>query len=103
MPNQKALSVTWTSQSLFNTISIKNYLLTKFTHREVDRFFILLETFEAAVLHFPNLYPETKKKTKIRRAVLSKQLSIYYRISNNNIQVLAVLDNRCDSSWINDK
>jgi len=96
MPESVKLKIRWTSQSLFQASLIKQYLLRKFSQVEVDNFYILLSTFEKAVVVFPKLYPETKNKIKIRRAVLSKELSVFYRIYKSQIDVLAVLDNRSD-------
>jgi len=60
-----------------------------------------LKTFEKAISLFPELYPLTRKKSKIRRAVLNKNLSVFYRKNKNKIEVLAVLDNRLDlSKWL---
>ena len=101
MPELKIKQVVYTNTSLKNATAIKKYLLHKFTQKEVDHFFSLLQSFEAAVVPFPKLYPTTNKKKNIRRAVLSKALSVFYRIENSTIEVLAILDNRCDlEEWI---
>ena len=96
MPESVKLNLRWTSQSLFHATLIKKYLLKKFTQTEVDNFYVLLSSFEEAVVLFPKLYPETKKKLKIRRAILSRELSVFYKISKAQIDVLPVLDNRCE-------
>lgn len=101
MPNSKAVSVFWTDRALENAISIKAYLCEEFSDKEVANFFSLLESFEIAIGAFPELYPVSILKRGIRRAVLSKVLSVFYRIHKNNIEVLAILDNRCDlSEWL---
>lgn len=102
MPNSSKLKVVWTSASLFHSTRIKKYLLKEFSEKEVNHFYALLSSFEEMISLFPKLYPETKKKNKIRRAVLSKELSVFYAIKQKQIYVLAVLDNRCDlSDFIN--
>jgi plasmid stabilization system protein ParE len=64
-------------------------------------FFSLLESFEIAVCAYPELYPGSGIKKNIRRAVLSKVLSAFYRIHKGKIEVLAILDNRCDiGNWL---
>ncbi|MCG3166831.1 MAG: hypothetical protein POELPBGB_02614 [Bacteroidia bacterium] len=98
MPDKKPLPVLWTNSSLDNARSIKKYLLHKFTQKEVNVFFALLIAFEKAVSLFPKLYPVSSQQRQIRRAVLSKELSAFYKISKNGIHVLALIDNRCDSS-----
>ncbi len=95
MPKPIKLEVFWTSKSLYQASLIKNYLKENFSQKEIDQFYLLLSSFAEAVSLFPKLYPETKK-LKIRRAVLSKELFVFYRISKVNIEVIAVLDNRCN-------
>ncbi len=56
----------------------------------------MLETFERVVSVFPELYPKSVKGENIHRAVLSKQLSVFYTILNNEISVIAMTDNRMD-------
>ena len=57
--------------------------------------------FEIAVCAFPSLYPYSAVKKSLRRAVLSNVLSVYYRIHKGKIEVIAILDNRCDAEkWI---
>lgn len=98
MPEHIPIKVRWTSNSLENASAIKKYLSENFSQKEIDSFYLLLSSFENAISAFPNLYPETKKNSHIRRAVLSKVLSSFYRIKKTDIEVLAVLDNRCDLS-----
>ena len=64
------LEVFWTANALENTRSIKEYLKEIFSTKEIEAFFILLQSFEEAISVFPELYPLSKKKS--RRAVLSK-------------------------------
>ncbi len=65
----------------------------------MEAFFTLLQFFEEAISAFPELYPSSNKN--IRRAVLSKQVSIFYRVHKNRIEILSVLDNRSDlKDWL---
>jgi plasmid stabilization system protein ParE len=101
MPEHKKLPVLWTYQALKNASSVKTYLKENFSLREMNNFFSLLSTFESAVTRFPKLYPQTNKKAKIRRAVLIREVSAFYRIYGTRIEVLAILDNRFDlSKWL---
>jgi len=101
MSEKKKLTVLWTFQALKNASSIKVYLEENFSGKEIQKFFSILSAFESAITTFPKLYPQTNKKAKIRRAVLSREFSAFYRIIHNRIEVLAILDNRCDlSKWL---
>lgn len=73
---------------------IRRYLLNKFTQREVDNFFELIKDFEAVVIDHPELFVKSSLNTNAHRAVLSKKLSVFYKVSKKRIFVAAVLDNR---------
>lgn len=101
MPDSKVASINWTNRSLQNAISVKRYLLLNFSEKEVESFFALLNSFEIAVRAFPKLYPLSSSKKGIRRAVLSKVVSVFYRVKSNNVEVLAIIDNRTDlKEWM---
>ena len=101
MPDKKVSIVKWTENSLKNAIAIKNYLKENFSEKEIDYFYSLLFNFEEVISYFPELYPQINKKYKIRRAVLSKEVSLFYTTELRMIRVLAIIDNRCDiSKWL---
>lgn len=91
-----ALKVEWTKRSLGNAKKIQAYLLGKFTEKEVQNFENLLEDFERTVSIFPQLYPQSEKYPKLRRAVLHKFTSVFYSIHENKIVIVAMQDNRQD-------
>lgn len=91
MAKELIYKVQYTNRSIKDALAIKNYLLYKFTDKEVDNFYHMLGVFESLVLKFPHLYPQSHGSTNIRRAVLSKQLSVFYI---DTIKIIAILDNR---------
>ena len=92
--------IKYTQRSHKDADTIKAYLLYKFTQREVDNFYGLLTSFEKAVIIFPESFPIAVPGKNIRRAVLSKQLSVFYRIRNKRISIIAILDNRMNpTKW----
>ncbi len=97
MAEKKRLIVEYSAQSLDNAIEIATYLRNNFTQKEIDDFYRSLSDFEKTVSLFPTLYPKSPKM-KVRRAVLSKFLSVYYMIRKNKIAIVAILDNRWDEN-----
>jgi len=94
------LFVDWTNRAVSDSLAIKKYLQKEFSQKEIDHFYKLLESFERIIISFPKLYPQSIKNKKVRRAVLSKQLSVFYKLAKDHIIVLAVLDNRVGySKW----
>ena len=94
MPEKQYEYVYWTDRSISNSSDIKQYLLRDFSQKEVNNFYTLLESFEKIILLFPKLYPKSLKNKNVHRAVLSKQLSVFYILKKDHIVVVAVLDNR---------
>ena len=94
---EKRLVVEYSTQSLNNATEIVAYLRRQFTQKEVDNFYQALTDFEGIICLYPTLYSESRK-TKIRRAVLNKVLSVYYSIKKNKINIVAILNNRWDES-----
>ncbi|MCK0192521.1 type II toxin-antitoxin system RelE/ParE family toxin [Arenibacter sp. F20364] len=86
--------VEWTKRSLLNAIAIKNYLIQKFTVKEVVKFERLLWQFELTVSNFPTLYPESKSQKLLRRAVIHKNTTVYYIFNKDKVTVVAMKDNR---------
>ncbi len=100
MPDSQKLPIFYTNRAVSGLIAIKAYLLEHFTQREVDRFYTMLQSFEKVVSIFPDLYQISAKSNKVHRAVLSKQLSVFYRASESRVTVIAIMDNRMDySNW----
>ncbi|MEQ9580873.1 MAG: type II toxin-antitoxin system RelE/ParE family toxin [Arenibacter sp.] len=90
----KPYRVEWTKRSLINAIAIKNYLIQKFTVKEVVKFERLLRQFELTVSNFPTLYPESKSQKLLRRAVIHKNTTVYYIFNKGKVTGVAMKDNR---------
>ena len=63
----------------------------------------LLDGFEKTVTQFPEAFPVFKNHKTIRKAVLNRNLSVYYRIELDIIEIIAVLDNRQDPGFTSKK
>jgi hypothetical protein len=97
MAEKRKFVVEYSSQSLKNATEIISYLQRKFSQKEIDNFYKTLNDFENIIHLFPTLYAESKK-VKIRKAVLSKVLSVYYKLMKNKVVIIAILDNRWEES-----
>ena len=97
MAEKRKLIVEYSKQSLENAKEIVAYLRRKFTEKEVNNFYQALTDFEKIISVYPTLYSESQKKM-IRRAVLSKVLSVYYSIKKNKISIISIFDNRWDET-----
>ena len=92
----KPYELEWTKRSLQNAVAIRNYLLVKFTKKEVSKFEGLLRQFELTVSNFPTLYPESQRQKNLRRAVIHKNTTVYYIFDKDKVTLIAMKDNRQD-------
>jgi len=46
------------------------------------------------IAEFPQMYPRSNNRPTLRKAVITKQTSLIYRIKRSEIQILHVWDNR---------
>jgi len=95
MTEKKRFTVSYSKQALNSATDIVVYLRNKFSAKEVDAFYHKLEDFEKIVSLYPLLYTKSDR-TIIRRAVLSKVLTVYYILSDDKISIVDIHDNRWD-------
>ncbi len=88
------MEIKWTVKAEEDYILILDYLLYKFTIKEVQKFVNKTNDTLLLISKTPLMYPKTRKKN-IHRCVLVKQVNLYYRVTNNNqIELLTFWDNR---------
>ena len=84
----------WSDESLNNLNSIVGYLELNWTEKEIKKFLNHLDKRIQLISSNPLIFPSTEKNRNIHKSVLSKQTSIFYRVSNNQIEILSIFDNR---------
>lgn len=75
---------------------IVEYLDTTWGTRVKDEFLNEINHCIELISKEPNLFPLFKDFPDVRRCVISSYNSLFYRIKNAQIQVLAIWDNRMD-------
>lgn len=90
---ENAYEIAWTDLALEELENTVNYLEEEFSEKEVDRLGEEIERILLIISKNPNIFP-LSKKTNSRKAVILKFNSMYYRISNNEIQILSFFSNR---------
>ena len=99
MKPEPPMVVLWEVQTTDQINHISAYLRNRFSQREVAHFHAMLQDFEQKVASFPDMFPATKRSRLVHRAVLSKELSIYYYMAAGRIHVFEVIDNRQDQPY----
>jgi plasmid stabilization system protein ParE len=84
----------WSDEALSNLKGIIDYLENRWTKREIRKFAQLLDKQLKLIEFNPYLFAESSKSNGLRKSVLSKQTTIYYRIKNFEIRIITLFDNR---------
>jgi len=95
--------IIWTDEALTNLADIIDYLEHRWTEREIRNFATLLDQQINAIQLNPELFPTSLTSTRLRKSVLSKQTTIYYRIDNDEIRIVTLFDNRQNPKRLKDK
>ncbi len=94
---KSGLDIRWTEDATKNLDNIIIYLESNWTAKELTKFFNKLEKRLLLLSHFPDAYPISLKSKKVRRCVLSKNLTIYYTVKE---QLISLFNTRRDPSEV---
>jgi len=90
----------WTDESLQNLDEILDYLTYYWTQKEIDHFKQKLGRMLDLIIKNPFLFPISKYNKRLRKAVLSKQTTIFYEVKENTIYLVYLFVNRKNISRI---
>ncbi len=91
---KSGLKIRWTEEATKNLESIILYLEANWTPKELKRFFQKLEKQLSILSIFPEAYPFSLKRKKIRRCVLTMNLTIYYTVEEDILVLISLFDTR---------
>ena len=86
--------ILWTNESISNLESILNYLTIRWTQREIDYFRNRLSRQLIIIQQNPYLFPVSQYTSRLRKAVLSKQITVFYEISGHTISLIYLFNNK---------
>ncbi len=86
----------WSEEALSNLEEILDYLNERWTQKEIDRFKNKLNKQLEIISRFPTIFPVSNYHPNLRKAVLSEQTTIFYKIQDNIIYLAYLFDNRKD-------
>lgn len=93
--------IIWSDASLNNLKSIIEYLQNNWTEREIKKFAQLLDNRISFLTSNPYSFPATNHPMKLRKIVISKQISIFYQPFENHVRIVSLFDNRRNPAKIN--
>jgi plasmid stabilization system protein ParE len=89
------MKVIWSTRAKAELSDILLYLENTFGEKTAAACFNDVFKILNQIAHFPTLF-KTLDDNKTRQAVVHKNLSVFYRIDSNSIQILSCWDNRRD-------
>jgi len=84
----------WSLRAVENLKKIINYLEENWTEKEIKNFSIKLNSYLTIIGKRPKTFPAAKSKQNIRRAVVTKHITLYYKVEDDTIRLIALFDNR---------
>ena len=91
------MKITFTEQAAEQLAELAEYLELEWSLKVRDNFLLKVEQTVEVIAAFPFAYPSSESYPDFRRCVVTPQTSLYYQIQPDEIEVVAVLDNRRDS------
>ena len=88
--------IIWTIEAIQNLENIIKYLEVNWTEKEIQNFIKKLNKAISLISIRPNLFRLTEKKKNLRRCVLTKQTTIYFKSEYSIIFIVSLFDNRQD-------
>jgi plasmid stabilization system protein ParE len=89
-------SIIWSPLAESDFTCILEYLQDNWEEKVFQGFIELTEETLAQISNHPKQFPLIYKKKKVRKCVLTKHNTLYYRESKDSFDVLRIYDNRQD-------
>lgn len=88
--------VVWTDHALDELRQTISYIEQNFSEREIQRLANKIESTLALIATNPTIFPESQHRKGVRRVIILRLNSLYYRVENRNIEILSFFSNRQD-------
>jgi len=75
---------------------ILEYLSENWNQKLIFRFLSKIELITNQIAKIPNQYPIINKKLRVRKCVVTKQNTLFYREAEKRIEILRLFDTRQD-------
>lgn len=91
---QSGYKVIWTERAANDLKGIFAYLEKEWREKEIKNFALELNQSIIIISQNPNIFPHTKQSKNLRKCTLTKHNNIYYKIKNDTVAILTILDTR---------
>lgn len=85
--------VYWTKHALEELAQTVEYLEKNFSEKEINRLAKKVESITEMLSRHPEMFPASERKN-VRKAVILKYNTLYYRVKNDTVEILSFFSNR---------
>ncbi|HZK07603.1 MAG TPA: type II toxin-antitoxin system RelE/ParE family toxin [Bacteroidales bacterium] len=85
--------VIWSEEAVRNLEETLDYLVNRWTQREVNNFKTKLSRQLNLISQNPKLFPVSGIQPRLRKAVLSSQTTIFYEFKNDSVYIVYLFNN----------
>lgn len=93
--------IVFSPRSKFQLESLLNYLEIRFSVLTKKKFISKLDNAVIIIQKDPDTFPKSNSNKIIRKCVISKQTTLYYKFNNQEIRLLSLFDTRQNPTKIN--
>lgn len=90
----------WTNEAVANLENIIAYLEENWSEKEVAKFKNGLSKLLNIICRYSFIFPQSEHQKRLRKAVLSKQISVFYEVRGKSIFLAYIFSNAQDISRI---
>ncbi|MCU0447720.1 MAG: type II toxin-antitoxin system RelE/ParE family toxin [Microscillaceae bacterium] len=83
-----------------NLDAIMQYLNENWSAQVRCNFLTTLSTKLEYLSEMPFMYPESKLKAGVRKCVITKQVTLYYRVEEDRVEIITIQDSRTNPADI---
>jgi plasmid stabilization system protein ParE len=91
---ESGYDIFWTDHALKELATAFDYLSKNFSEIEMRNLSVEIDIVIALIEKNPNMFQETEEKNGVRRTVILKFNTLYYRLNNNVVEILSFYSNR---------
>jgi len=86
--------IVWSPLSENDISDILNYLASNWNQKVANHFIVITENILHQLAVNPKQFPFINKKERVRKCVLTKHNTLYYREDSTQIEILRIYDSR---------
>ena len=90
----------WSEEAIKNLDSILDYLIDKWSDREVSNFKKKLSKQIELIITNPFMFPVSEYQPNLRKAVLSRQTTMFYEVKGHDIKLAYLFVNKMNINKI---